>query len=84
VCLVAEDALGAGPLDADCDPWKLCFEGLGNRFGHLQVDRSIPDHFAFLASGLDQLRSDALWRRRSRSHGRPGPTERTDRSRGAE
>src|SRR5215472_13392091 len=75
-----EDALCARPLDTDRNPWKLHLERFGNGFGHLQVDRGIPDHFAFLASGLDQLRRDALWRWRSRSHGRPGPTERTGRS----
>ena len=33
-----EDALGARPLDADCDPRKLYLKGLGNDFGDLQVD----------------------------------------------
>src|SRR5215831_14157805 len=79
-----EDALCAGSLNTDHNPWKLHLKRFGNAFGHLQVDRGIPAHLAFLASGLDQLRRDALGRRRSRPHGHPGPTECTGRSRGAE
>jgi hypothetical protein len=65
-----EHALGPGALDIDVDLRIRGLEGLGDRFGNLDVHGRVPDDLAFLRRRVEHRRRRFLCKRRNR-HGAP-------------
>jgi hypothetical protein len=63
-----EHALRARTLDAHRDAGILRFEGFGDLLGERQVDRGVPDDFAFLLRRFDKRGGHGARRRRGREH----------------